>query len=161
MSQQQESQHTMTIGELSRITGLSASAIRFYQRRGVLPGREAEAGWQRYDSATLDRLALVELAKGAGFSLDEVVRILDALDADPDSVPVDRPIWQGLAEVKVREIDGMLSRLTQLRDVLAGALGLGYLPADRAHRLPGVLGWTAPHADEPASPGVPDVPLTQ
>ena len=151
MSQHEQSEPTMTIGELSRISGLSASAIRFYQRRGVLPGREAEAGWQRFDSATLDRLALIELVKGAGFTLDEVVRILDCLDVDPDQVPAERPVWQGLAEVKVREIESQLGRLTHLRDVLAGAIALGYLPADRAHRLPGVLGWTAPHADEPAA----------
>jgi MerR family redox-sensitive transcriptional activator SoxR len=149
MSDQLESQSTMTIGELSRVTGLSASAIRFYQRRGVLPARGEDAGWQRFDSTTLDRLALIELTKSAGFSLDEVIRILDALDADPDSVPAESPIWHGLAEVKVREIETMISRLSQLRDLLQGALRLGYLPADRAHRAPGVLGWTAPPADEP------------
>jgi len=148
---QQDSTHTMTIGELSRISGLSASAIRFYQRRGVLPARDEDAGWQRFESGTLDRLALIELAKGAAFSLDEVVRILDALDADPDAVPAEPAIWQGLAEAKVREIDTMLARLTHLREVLQGALDLGYLPSDRAHRLPGVLGWTAPHDDEPAT----------
>jgi MerR family transcriptional regulator, redox-sensitive transcriptional activator SoxR len=147
---QQDTTQTMTIGELSRITGLSTSALRFYQRRGVLPARDEDAGWQRFESVTLDRLALIELAKGAGFTLDEVIRILDALDADPDTVPAQRPIWQGLAEVKVREIDTLLARLTHLRDVLQGSLDLGYLPADRARRLPGVLGWTAPHVDEPA-----------
>jgi len=140
--------HAMTIGDLSRITGLSASAIRFYQRRGVLPAREGEGGWQRFDSATLDRLALIQLAKTAGWNLDEVVRIVDALDVDPDAVPAERPIWQGLAEAKLRELDTVLDRLARLRDVLDGALKLGYLPADRAHRLPSVLGWTAPAADD-------------
>jgi DNA-binding transcriptional MerR regulator len=145
---QHETHDTMTIGELSRISGLSTSAIRFYQRRGVLPARDGDAGWQRFDSSTLDRLALIELAKGAGFSLDEVIRILDSLDADPDSVPAQSPIWQGLAEVKIREIDTMIGRLKQLRDVLDGALRLGYLPADRAHQIPSVLGWTAPAVEE-------------
>jgi DNA-binding transcriptional MerR regulator len=152
MPSQQESQSTMTIGELSRVTGLSTSAIRFYQRRGVLPARGEDAGWQRFDSSTLDRLALIELTKSAGFSLDEVIRILDALDADPDSVPETTPIWQGLAEVKVREIDTMISSLSQLRDLLQGALALGYLPADRAHQAPAILGWTAPVGPAPAGP---------
>lgn len=147
---EQDTTHTMTIGEISRITGLSTSAIRFYQRRGVLPARDEDAGWQRFESTTLDRLALIELAKGAGFSLDEVVRILDALDADPDVVPDQRPVWQDLAEFKVREIDTLLARLGRLREVLQGALDLGYLPPDRARRLPGVLGWTAPEVDEPS-----------
>jgi len=148
---------TMTIGDLSRVTGLSASAIRFYQRRGVRPARDGDPGWQRFDPAVLDRLAIVELTKAAGFSLDEVIRILDALDADPDAVPERTPVWHGLAEVKVRELETTVNRLTQLRDLLQGALDLGYLPADRAHRVPGVLGWTAPAADEPAGTARPVV----
>jgi DNA-binding transcriptional MerR regulator len=155
MSDEQDSRNTLTIGEVSRVTGLSPSAIRFYQRRGVLPARGADAGWQRFDGTTLDRLALIELAKSAGFTLDEVIRILDALDVDPDSVPTEPPIWHGLAEVKIREIDTTIGRLTQLRNLLQGAITLGYLPADRAHGVPATLGWTAPPADEPALPAQP------
>ncbi|HEY6795213.1 MAG TPA: MerR family transcriptional regulator [Kineosporiaceae bacterium] len=164
MTSRQQTPSTMTIGELSRVSGLSASAIRFYQRRGVLPAREGEGSWQRFDHSTLDRLALIELAKLAGFSLDEVVRILDAFDADPDTVPAEQPVWQGLAEVKIRQIDTTLHRLGRLRDLLQGALDLGYLPADRARAVPGVLGWTAPveAVDIPtAADDAPQVPGSQ
>ena len=152
MSRDQEPRNTFTIGELSRLTGLSASAIRFYQRRGVLPARDADPGWQRFGIDTLDRLALIELAKGADFRLDEVIRLLDALETDPDTVPAVPPIWHGLAEAKVAEIEGMISRLAHLRDLLRDAVALGYLPADRAHRVPVVLGWIAPEHDETARP---------
>lgn len=142
---------TMTIGELSQVSGLSVSAIRFYQRRGVLPARDGDAGWQRFDQSVLDRLAVIELAKSAGFSLDEVIRIVDAVDADPDAVP-DRPaVWQGLAEVKLAEIDARVARLEHLRRLLTDALRLGYLPADRLREVPSALGWTAP-ADRTAGP---------
>jgi DNA-binding transcriptional MerR regulator len=134
---------TMTIGELSEITGLSVSAIRFYQRRGLLPAREAEGGWQRFGTETLDRLAVIELAKGAGFNLDEVIRLLDAMNADLDSVPDAAPVWQGLAEHKITEIDRSLARLGEMRRLLKDALDYSHLSADRAAQVPAVLGWTA------------------
>jgi MerR family redox-sensitive transcriptional activator SoxR len=140
---------TMTIGELSEITGLSVSAIRFYQRRGLLPARETGSGWQRFDSSTLDRLAVIELTKSAGFSLDEITRLMDALDTDPDSVPETPAIWQGLADHKLTEVDQLITRLTHLRSLLRDSLDYAYLSADRAHQVPAVLGWTAP-SDAPA-----------
>ncbi len=138
---------TMTIGELSEITGLSTSAIRFYQRRGLLPARDADSGWQRFGHEALDRLAVIELAKSAGFNLDEVIRILDALDADPDSVPATAPVWQGLAEAKITDIDARLHRLQQMRRLLQDALDYSYLSPDRVRQVPADLGWTAGHAD--------------
>ena len=144
-------QGTMTIGELSDVTGLSTSAIRFYQRRGLLPGRDAESGWQRYGTGTLDRLAVIELAKSAGFSLDEIVRILDALDADPDSVPASEPVWRGLAGHKIGEIDARIARLQQMRQLLTDALDYSYISPDRARQVPAALGWTAEQPTEPAA----------
>jgi MerR family redox-sensitive transcriptional activator SoxR len=136
---------SMTIGELSQLTGLSASAIRFYQRRGVLPSRDdADSGWQRFGDDTLNRLAIIELVKSAGFSLDEVIRIMDALHADPDAVPDETPVWHGLAECKIRDIDALIVRLEQTRDLLQDALTIGYLPPDLTRQVPGLLGWTAP-----------------
>jgi len=140
---------TMTIGELSQITGLSVSAIRFYQKRGVLPAREGD-GWQRFDVSTLDRLAVIELAKSAGFNLDEIIRLFDAVEADPDAVPAEPAVWQGLAEFKLSEIDALMARLDSMRKLLADTLTLGYLPGDRMHHVPATLGWTAP--TEVASP---------
>jgi MerR family transcriptional regulator, redox-sensitive transcriptional activator SoxR len=138
------STRTMTIGELAQITGLSVSAIRFYGKRGVLPARDGE-GWQRFDGSALDRLAVVELAKSAGFDLDEIVRFFDATDADPDAVPTGTAAWQGLAEFRLAEIDTLAARLDSMRLLLTDTLALGYLPADRMHRVPSTLGWTAPH----------------
>lgn len=134
---------TMTIGELSGITGLSVSAIRFYQRRGLLPAREADGGWQRFGSETLDRLAVIELAKSAGFSLDEIIRLLDAMSTDLDVIPDVAPVWCGLAEHKIVEIDRSIARLGAMRHLLQDALDFAHLSADRASQVPAVLGWTA------------------
>jgi DNA-binding transcriptional MerR regulator len=151
---------TMTIGELSAVTGLSASAIRFYQRRGLLPARDADSGWQRYGRDALDRLAVIELAKSAGFNLDEVIRILDAVDTDPDSVPAAAPVWQGLAEAKIADIDAHIERLQQMRELLQDAMDYSYLSPDRVRRVPATLGWTAEQADGTTLPHAVQIPTS-
>lgn len=134
---------TMTIGELSEITGLSVSAIRFYQRRGLLPARDADSGWQRFGTETLDRLAVIELAKSSGFSLDEIIRLLDAMNTDLDTIPDAAPVWRGLVEHKIAEIDRSLNRLGSMRRLLQDALDYSHLSLDRAAQAPAVLGWVA------------------
>jgi DNA-binding transcriptional MerR regulator len=150
---------TMTIGELSEITGLSVSAIRFYQRRGLLPARDAESGWQRFGTETLDRLAVIELAKSAGFSLDEIIRLLDAMNADLDTIPDAVPVWRGLAEHKIAEIDRSLNRLGAMRRLLQDALDYAHLSQDRAAQVPAVLGWAARRGTDTLPHGV-RVPAT-
>jgi MerR family redox-sensitive transcriptional activator SoxR len=150
---------TMTIGELSEITGLSVSAIRFYQRRGLLPARDTGSGWQRFGTETVDRLAVIELAKSAGFSLDEIIRLFDALDADLDSIPDRAPIWRGLAEHKIAEINRSIARLEVMRRLLQDALDFAHLPADRAAQIPAALGWTARRGTD-VLPGDVRVPAT-
>ena len=151
---------TMTIGELSEITGLSASAIRFYQRRGLLPARDIDGGWQRYGQDALDRLAVIELAKSAGFSLDEIIRLLDAVTTDPDSVPETTPVWQGLAEAKLADIDTRIERLRSMRQLLRDALDYAYLSPDRIRQVPAAIGWTAGDPDGAALPHPVRVPTS-
>jgi MerR family redox-sensitive transcriptional activator SoxR len=147
---------TVTIGNLSQISGLSVSAIRFYQRRGLLPARDA-TGWQRFGHEVVDRLAVMELAKAAGFSLDEIARILDALDADPDSVPAQPPTWRGLAEHKLDDIDTRITRLEQMRALLRDALDYSAISPDRAAQVPQALGWV----DGGADPELPPITVPQ
>jgi MerR family transcriptional regulator, redox-sensitive transcriptional activator SoxR len=141
---------TMTIGQLSEVTGLSPSAIRFYQRRSLLQEREG-AGWQRFDQDALGRLAIIELAKSAGFSLDEIVRFFDALNADPDSIPAETPIWHGLAEVKLVDVELRIRRLQHMHRILQDALNASYLSADRVRQAPSAMGWTPEETADPAN----------
>src|SRR5829696_3920361 len=88
---------SMTIGELARQAGLSVSAIRYYQRRGLLPvAAKSSRGWQRFGSDDVARLKIVELAKSCGFSLNEVAVLIDALygPASPTAT------WQAMGEAK-------------------------------------------------------------
>jgi MerR family transcriptional regulator, redox-sensitive transcriptional activator SoxR len=63
---------SMTIGEVAARAGLNTSHIRYYERVGVLPEPERVSGQRRYDEEVLHRLAIVDVAQRAGFTLDEV-----------------------------------------------------------------------------------------
>ena len=71
----------LTIGQVASRTGLRASAIRYYESRGLLPKASRIGGKRVYEGLVLERLAIIELAKTAGFHLDEIratlVRTLD------------------------------------------------------------------------------------
>jgi DNA-binding transcriptional MerR regulator len=63
----------MTIGQVAKRSGLRASAIRYYERVGLLPKPARSGGQRRYDSRILDRLAVLERAKNCGFTLDALM----------------------------------------------------------------------------------------
>lgn len=127
----------MTIGELATRSGLSISAIRFYQRRGLLPPRDVTSGWQRYDADTLTRLAVIELAKRTGFTLDEVAVLLGAVNAADSPAAT----WKAMIEAKLTEIDAQMRRLHTMRHLLTEALHCDCLTLDRAALVPAALGW--------------------
>jgi DNA-binding transcriptional MerR regulator len=59
----------MTIGDVARRAGVRSSAIRFYERSGVLPPARRASGQRRYDKAVVKQLAVVTLAREAGFTI--------------------------------------------------------------------------------------------
>lgn len=131
----------MTIGELADRTGLAVSAIRFYQRRGLLPPRDAGSGWQRYGPDTLTRLAVIELAKRTGFSLDETAQLLAAFDTGESPAPT----WHALATTKLADIDAQTARLQHMRDLITEALNCSCMTLDQARLVPAALGWATEH----------------
>lgn len=139
---------SMTIGELADRTGLAVSAIRFYQRRGLLPARNVGSGWQRYGPDTLARLAVIELAKRAGFTLDEIIELLAAFEAEDSPAPT----WQTLATSKLADIDTQITRLQHMRGLLTEALDCSCMTLDRAQLVPAALGW-ATERTTPDRPG--------
>ena len=101
----------MTIGEVARRTGLRASAIRFYERSGLLPQPIRNCGQRRYDAAILDRIAVLERAKACGFTLTEIGILFNA--AGRHSIK-----WQRLAEKKIAELEKALQRINDMKGLL-------------------------------------------
>jgi MerR family redox-sensitive transcriptional activator SoxR len=103
----------LTIGQVASHTGLRASAIRYYESRGLLPKASRIGGKRVYERAVLDRLAIIELAKTAGFHLDEIRATLQhATKAGPAAR------WKTAARAKQDELDAELKRLMITKYVL-------------------------------------------
>src|SRR5438552_10491095 len=83
----------MKIGQLARTAGLNASAIRYYEKRGLLAAPQRTGGQRRYASDTLSRVLLIRFATDMGFSLAEIKLFLGGLR---DNTPVG-PRWKKLA----------------------------------------------------------------
>jgi len=101
----------MTIGEVASRTGLRASAIRFYEREGLLPKPIRSAGQRRYTMAILDRIAVLERAKACGFTLAEIRILFD--EKGRHSIK-----WRQLADKKIAELDIALERIAAMKNQL-------------------------------------------
>ena len=110
---------TLSIGEVARRAGLNASAIRYYERLGVLPEPERESGRRRYSEETVRRLHVIEVAKRAGFTLDEARVLLATQD---DGTPASEPIRE-LALRKLPDVEALIARAQAMRDWLQTATG--------------------------------------
>ena len=110
---------TLSIGEVARRAGLSVSAIRFYERRGLLPAPERVGGQRRYTAGVMRRLAIVGTAKQAGLSLEEIRALLASVD---DGAPAREQLRQ-LAARKLPEANVLVERAEAMRGWLLAASG--------------------------------------
>jgi MerR family redox-sensitive transcriptional activator SoxR len=131
----------LTIGEVSRRSGVAASALRFYEERGLISSVRAGSGHRRYPRAVLRRVAFVVFAQRIGLSLDEIGSELAKLP--PDRAPTRRD-WSRLSSSWTARIDARIAELERLKTGLTECIGCGCLslercrlsnPDDRAARL--------------------------
>jgi MerR family redox-sensitive transcriptional activator SoxR len=104
----------MTIGQVAKKSGLAASAIRFYERAGVLAKPIRISGRRRYDSSILERLAVLDRAKACGFSLADIRRLFYGFHEG--AAPSER--WQTLARRKIIELDDMARKIEATKELL-------------------------------------------
>ena len=116
--------HELTIGELSQRSGVSQSALRFYERRGLIDARRTDGNQRRYASVTLRRIALIQAGKTAGIPLE---RIGAALQTLPSGRTPTKRDWQRLSSSWRRELDERIDTLTAIRSRLTGCIGCGCL----------------------------------
>jgi MerR family redox-sensitive transcriptional activator SoxR len=102
---------TITIGRLAKRFGLNTSAIRYYERVDVLPQPARERGQRRYGPDAIKRLEVLEVAKHAGFTLDETRVLLQSTGAGS---PAFEPL-RDLAARKLPEVEALITRAQAMR----------------------------------------------
>lgn len=105
----------MKIGQLAREAGVAASAIRYYERLGLLPAPARTGDQRRYAHDARNRVLLIRFARQMGFTLGEIKLFLRGLR---ESGPVG-PRWKSLAGRKIREVEDQIKNARRLKNLLA------------------------------------------
>ena len=118
---------TVTIGELAARSGVAASALRYYEERGLIHSERTGAGHRQYQRAVIRRVAFIVFAQRVGLSLEEIGTELRKL---PDHRAPTQEEWARLSETWTSRIDERIAELGRLRDSLEGCIGCGCLSLD-------------------------------
>src|SRR5438105_5851492 len=105
----------LTIGEVSRRSGVAASALRFYEERGLITSERAGSGHRRYPRAVLRRIAFIVFAQKIGLALEEIAVQLAKL---PHNRVPERGDWAKLSGGWTRRIDDQIAELKRMREGL-------------------------------------------
>ncbi len=119
---------TLTIGELSARSGVAPSALRYYERLGLIRAGRTRGNQRRYDRAELRRVAFIRIAQQVGVALDEIAAALAEL---PDNRTPTRADWSRLSAVWRTRLDESIALLEELRDDLSECIGCGCLSMQR------------------------------
>ena len=126
----------LSISEVTKATGLQSSALRYYERRGLIRPEGRASGRRYYDEAVLRRLAAIRLLQEVGFTIGEISEIVGRSDYSSD--------WRSVAESKLTAIDAQLERVAAARDLLTAALACECSSLDSCELLSARRG---PHRD--------------
>src|SRR6266545_5129429 len=122
----------LTIGELSLRSGVSSSALRFYEARGLIDASRTSGNQRRYDRAMLRPVALIQAGRAAGIPLQQIRRALDTL---PSYRTPTRRDWERLSRGWRDDLDRRIATLQALRTRLTTCIGCGCLSIDRCSLL--------------------------
>ena len=127
------------IGELARRTGVAASALRYYERVGLLSPAGRVGGWRHYPPSSAERVALIRLCQDAGFTLAEIGRLLDGWSR----------AWGRLAERKIAELDARIADAQRAKKLVTHALEC---PHRDLFACPNFRSALEAHLEHPGSP---------
>jgi MerR family redox-sensitive transcriptional activator SoxR len=120
----------MPIGQVANATGLAPSAIRYYEKAGLLPKPTRQSGQRRYGPDIVGRLRIIQLARDAGFTIAETRTFLSGFSATVP--PAAR--WRSLAERKLEEIDLLMTRAARMKNLLESSFRCGCVRIDDCER---------------------------
>lgn len=137
----------LTVGQLASRSGLSVSAIHFYERQGLVRSVRTASNHRRFPRSALRLLAVIKVGQGAGIPL---ARIREALAPAIRSRRLSTADWERISSGWQADLDNRIAAMTRLRDRLTGCIGCGCLslehcnvvnPGDEAAALgPGAIG---------------------
>ena len=116
----------MRIGEVAQRAGLRTSAVRYYERVGLLPEPRRVSGQRRYGPEVLQQLAGIDVAQRAGFTVAEIKSLFYGFQGD--AKPSER--WAGLARRKLTELDALIHRTEAMKRLLEEGLRCGCTSLD-------------------------------
>ncbi|WP_298322428.1 redox-sensitive transcriptional activator SoxR [Haloactinopolyspora sp.] len=118
----------LTVGEMSRRSGVAVSALHFYERQGLISARRTSGNQRRYPRIMLRRVALIRIAQRVGIPLADIAAALNSL---PDGRTPTQEDWERLSREWRDELDERIKRLQQLRDDFTDCIGCGCLSLSR------------------------------
>jgi MerR family transcriptional regulator, redox-sensitive transcriptional activator SoxR len=118
----------MTVSDVAARSGFAPSALRFYEREGLITASRTAGGQRRFPRSVLRRLAFIRAARNVGLSLDEVAAALAVL---PGGRTPTRADWARLSREWRERLDGQIAGLVALRDGLDSCIGCGCLSLRR------------------------------
>ena len=118
----------LSIGELADRSGVSVSALRFYEEKGLISSMRSNGNQRRYQRAMLRRVAIIKVAQVVGISLQQ---LKDHFSILPENKIANKQDWQALSETWKGQLDEKIMYLLQLRSQLDKCIGCGFLSLDQ------------------------------
>ena len=122
----------LSIGEVAARSGIAPSALRFYEREGLIEAARTDGNQRRYERAVLRRIAFIQAGRAAGVTLADIRRALAGL---PKSRTPSREDWERLSKRWRDDLEARIATLQALRDRLTTCIGCGCLSIDQCDLL--------------------------
>jgi MerR family transcriptional regulator, redox-sensitive transcriptional activator SoxR len=101
---------TFTIGQVAAAVGVNTSAVRYYERRGVMPQPERASGQRRYRADAIARLRTIRAAQQVGLSLTEITQLLAGADNGQSAA-----VLRELAERRLPDVEALIERAQKMK----------------------------------------------
>ncbi|MEC7288747.1 MAG: redox-sensitive transcriptional activator SoxR [Pseudomonadota bacterium] len=131
----------LSIGDLAGRTGLSVSAIRFYERKGLITPDRNAGNQRRYEGSDIRRLSFILIAQQIGLTIEQIREVMAGL---PDGRTPTKADWSKISRTFRKTLNNRIAMMERMRDKLDGCIGCGclslkactlYNPDDKARRL--------------------------
>ncbi|NQY40118.1 MAG: redox-sensitive transcriptional activator SoxR [Henriciella sp.] len=131
----------LSIGDLAARTGLSVSAIRFYEGKGLITPDRNEGNQRRFEGSDIRRLSFILIAQQMGLTIEQIKTVMTSL---PEGRTPTKADWSKISRTFRKTLDERIAMMERMRDRLDGCIGCGclslkacslYNPDDKAYRL--------------------------